>query len=101
MTLQERLDALGACVASDDVAKLLADAGARGRPKRPYACPIANWLTDAPDCENARVAHGELAADNADGEQIDLCLAEWSKAVGVFVDRFDRGHFSNLEADQR
>ena len=101
MTLQERLDALGACVTSDDVAKLLADADVRGHPKRPYACPIANWLTDAPDCEMARVAHGELAADRADGEEIDLCLSEWSSAVGVFVDRFDRGEFENLEADQR
>lgn len=96
MTAAERIEALAACRSSADVARLLRDAGAKGVRLKTRACPIARYVGESDDAGCGEVALNHVRAYDEMDEVVvhhEFCMTD---PIGVFVDDFDAGEYSDL-----
>ena len=95
MTLQERLNALLATEHPDEVAELLRANDVKGDRENCWECPLAKFLTDAPDCAAVTVSDAWLTSWTS-----DYGLRSFRTADGplqAFVRQFDDGtNYSDL-----
>ena len=89
MTLQDRLDALLATEHPDEVAELLRKHDVKGDRENCWECPVANFLTDAPDCKTATVNEAKLTVWTFDAEERSVRFDDGP--MHMFVRRFDDG----------
>lgn len=81
---------------ADQVAESLVKAKVKGNKLNGNGCPLANWFVKSYKVDTVSVAVGDIEVNG-----VSLSTPAIPKAIDKFIDRFDDGHYPNLEEVQK